>query len=214
MRLVITGWPRHTCERMVSRAPSPDLDGLDPVRLRALQALSFSVLAAYRALLGDRLVVGDGVVANHRLLIKGPGTIVVGAGANLFAFGVGRHTRLVTRRRGACIRIGANARLNGAEIQADTLIEVGPDCIVGQAHLIDTDMHALDRDRRTNRSARIRSEPIVLERDVWVARGAAILPGVRVGEGSVVGYGSVVTSDVPPGVVVAGNPARVVKSLE
>jgi acyl-[acyl carrier protein]--UDP-N-acetylglucosamine O-acyltransferase len=199
---------------MVSRGPSSDLHDLDPVRLRALQALSFVVLGAYRAVLGERLVLAEGVVANHRLLIKGPGTVVVGAGANLFAFGIGRHTRLVTRRRQACIRVGANARLNGAELQADTLIEVGPGCIIGQAHLIDTDMHSLDRNRRTDRSATVRSEPIVLERDVWVARGAAILPGVRVGEGSVVGYGSVVTSDVPAGVVVAGNPARVVKSLE
>ena len=140
--------------------------------------------------------------------------VSIGDRANLFAFGAGRRTRLISRTPSAQIRIGENARLNGADIQADTLVEIGPDCIVGQAHLVDTDMHSLALDRRTNRSAPVRSEPIVLERNVWVARGAAILPGVRVGAGSVVAYGSVVTRDVPPGVLVAGNPAEVKRSLD
>ena len=89
---------------MSSRAPSTDLRDLDPIRLRALQAVSFAVLSAYRAVRGDRLVVGEGVVANHRLIIKGPGTVELGDGTNLFAFGVGRRTRLVSRRSNACRR--------------------------------------------------------------------------------------------------------------
>jgi maltose O-acetyltransferase len=152
------------------------------------------------------------VVANHRLRISGPGTVVVEDGANLFAFG-GR-TRLVARTPQARIVIGRNARLNGPLLQADTLIEVGPDCILGEAHILDTDMHSIALDRRSNPGAPVRSAPVILERNVWVARGAAVLPGVRIGAGSVVGYGAVVTTDVPPGVVVAGNPARVVRSID
>ncbi len=194
--------------------PSPsDLDRLDPVRRLALRALSRAVVETYRALRGDRVRFGMDVIANHRLIIKGPGVVEIGDRANLFAFGTGRRTRLVARTRQARIVVGEHARLNGAEIHCDTLVEVGPDCIVGQALLMDTDMHSLAPDRRTNRDAVVRTEPVVLERAVWVARGAAILPGVRVGEGSVVGHGAVVTSDVPPGVVVAGNPARVVSEL-
>jgi NDP-sugar pyrophosphorylase family protein len=199
---------------MSFRASSSDLLDLDPVRLRALQAISFAVLSAYQAVRGDRLVVGDGVIANHRLVIKGPGRVVLGDRANLFAFGVGRHTRIVSRRTTACIRIGANARLNGADLQADTLIDVGPDCIIGQAHLIDTDMHSLRFDRRSNSGAPVRTAPIVIERNVWIARAAAILPGVTVGQNSVVAYGAIVTADVPPGVLVAGNPARIIRELD
>lgn len=49
---------------------------------------------------------------------------------------------------------------------------------------------------------------------VWIGGGAIILPGVTIGEGSTIGAGSVVTADVPPNVVAAGNPARVLRELE
>ena len=52
---------------------------------------------------------------------------------------------------------------------------------------------------------------IVIEDDVWIGAGSIILKGVTVGEGSVIGAGSVVTKDVPPYAVVAGNPAKVIK---
>ena len=55
---------------------------------------------------------------------------------------------------------------------------------------------------------------IVIEADAWIGAGAVILPGVKVGRGAVVGAGSVVTSDVPPLTIVAGQPARQVRALE
>ncbi|HEX7588363.1 MAG TPA: acyltransferase, partial [Anaerolineae bacterium] len=48
----------------------------------------------------------------------------------------------------------------------------------------------------------------------WVSLGSIVLKGVTLGEGCIVGAGSVVTADVPPWVVVAGNPARVIRALE
>ena len=190
-----------------------ELRGLSPARLAALRTLSSAVLGAYRLTMGDRLEVGNDVVANHRLIVKGPGRVRLGDRANVFAVGWGRPTRLVTRSRDAVIDVGENVRLNGADIQASTKVEVGRDCIVGLAHILDSDMHSLSTARRHDPDAPVRSAPVVLEPNVWVARGAAILPGVRVGEGSVVAYGAVVTEDVPPGVLVAGNPARVVREI-
>ena len=55
--------------------------------------------------------------------------------------------------------------------------------------------------------------PVTLEANTWIGAGAIVLPGVTVGRDSVVGAGSVVTRDVPPGVVVVGSPARVVREL-
>ncbi|MCI7290799.1 MAG: sugar O-acetyltransferase [Methanobrevibacter woesei] len=64
-----------------------------------------------------------------------------------------------------------------------------------------------------NRSA-TQAKPIVLKKNVWVGIGATILPGVTVGENSIVGAGSVVTKDVPDNTIVAGNPARFIKRID
>jgi tetrahydrodipicolinate N-acetyltransferase len=58
------------------------------------------------------------------------------------------------------------------------------------------------------------ASPVVIEDDVVVGANAVILEGVRVGQGAVVGAGSVVTKDVPPYVVVAGSPARILKEID
>lgn len=56
--------------------------------------------------------------------------------------------------------------------------------------------------------------PVVIEDNVWVGRRAIIMKGVRVGRGSIVATGAVVTHDVPPCSVVGGNPAKVIKYLD
>ena len=56
--------------------------------------------------------------------------------------------------------------------------------------------------------------PIVIGDNVWIGEYSAILKGVTIGEGSIVASHSVVTKDVPPYTIVAGNPARIVKHLE
>jgi len=62
---------------------------------------------------------------------------------------------------------------------------------------------------RTARDWRL--EPTVVKRRATIGTGAILLPGVTVGEGAVVGAGAVVTKDVPPGAVIAGNPAKVLR---
>lgn len=64
-----------------------------------------------------------------------------------------------------------------------------------------------------NRSA-TQAKPIVLKKNVWVGIGATILPGVTIGENSIVGAGSVVTKDVPDNTIVAGNPAKFIKRID
>jgi acetyltransferase-like isoleucine patch superfamily enzyme len=59
----------------------------------------------------------------------------------------------------------------------------------------------------------LREVPVIIEDDVWIGCNSVILKGVRIGRGAVVGAGSVVTRSVPPFVVVAGNPARIVREL-
>jgi len=55
--------------------------------------------------------------------------------------------------------------------------------------------------------------PVVIEEDCWLGTGAIILPGVRIGEGSIIGAGAVVTKDIPPMSVAVGVPARIVRKV-
>lgn len=58
------------------------------------------------------------------------------------------------------------------------------------------------------------SKPVKIGNDVWIGGRAVILPGVTIGENSVIGAGSVVTRDIPANVVAVGNPCRVIKTVE
>jgi acetyltransferase-like isoleucine patch superfamily enzyme len=60
-------------------------------------------------------------------------------------------------------------------------------------------------------SGREHWKPTYIGRDCWLGHGAIILNGITIGDGSIVAAGSVVLRDVPPGVIVAGNPARVIR---
>ena len=96
-------------------------------------------------------------------------------------------------------------------------ISIGRQCIIADGVCIhDTDGHPLDPARRGRGEpvdpAQVR--PVVIEDQVWIGLRAIILKGVRIGRAAVVGAGSVVTRDVPPFAVCAGNPARVVKTLD
>jgi acetyltransferase-like isoleucine patch superfamily enzyme len=93
---------------------------------------------------------------------------------------------------------------------------VGRNCLIaGGGSIRDNDGHPIDALRRRAGEAApadaIRG--VVIGDDVWIGTSVHILKGVRIGDRSVVAAGSVVTKDVPPDAVVAGNPARVVKNL-
>jgi maltose O-acetyltransferase len=62
-------------------------------------------------------------------------------------------------------------------------------------------------------SGREFGSPITIADDVWLGGGAIVCPGVTIGQGTVIGAGSVVTKDIPPGVVAVGNPCRVVREI-
>ena len=95
--------------------------------------------------------------------------------------------------------------LDVAEIRIDDDVQIGPN-----VQLL-TPTHPLDAAQR--RSKWEAAKPIAIGANAWLGGGAIVLPGVTVGENAVVGAGAVVTKDVPANVVVAGNPARVIKRL-
>lgn len=107
--------------------------------------------------------------------------------------------------------LGEHVRINaGCFLVSYARITIGKNCLIGEyASLRDAD-HGISGDGPIREQAH-RSAPIVIEDDVWIGRGAAILRGVRIGAGAVVGANSVVTHDVPARTVVAGCPAREIR---
>lgn len=95
-----------------------------------------------------------------------------------------------------------------------TEIHVGERVTIGERVLISWDCVVMDRDYHGIGTMPERILPVTIEDDVWIGCRAIILPGVKIGKGAIVGAGAVVTHDIPPFKVAAGNPARVVRSLE
>lgn len=107
-------------------------------------------------------------------------------------------------RLGEDVYIGPNCTLFGAGG-----IEIGDAVQVSPGVVITSHQHTFADNDSEIRSQPIAFAPVVIERDVWIGANATILPGVRMGAGSIAGAGAVVTRDVAPRAIVLGVPARV-----
>jgi maltose O-acetyltransferase len=114
---------------------------------------------------------------------------------------------------GSNIFLGAKVFFNFNCVLLDVCtITIGDNTLFGPAVQVYAATHPLGAAER--RSGKEGGKPVRIGSDVWVGGGAIICPGVTVGGASVIGAGSVVTRDVPPGVFAAGNPCRVIRELE
>lgn len=93
-----------------------------------------------------------------------------------------------------------------------TEIHVGESVHIGSGTLIAWDCCVMDRDYHCIDGIKEHTAPINIGENVWIGCNAIILKGVTIGDGAVVGAGAVVTHDIPAHTMVAGNPARVIKS--
>jgi maltose O-acetyltransferase len=137
------------------------------------------------------------------LLCDGAGRVVLGDG----------EIRLQARAPGVVIAIGAGTAFsNNVQVIAEAGVTIGARCLIGDAvQILDSDFHALgaaDRHVRPGAAA-----PVVLEDNVFIGSRAILLKGVTIGRNSVIGAGSVVVRSIPPGVIAAGNPAKVLRPL-
>jgi acetyltransferase-like isoleucine patch superfamily enzyme len=132
------------------------------------------------------------------------------------ALGVAHPVVLRTLSAGAELLIGEDVGLSGATICSAERIVIGSETMLGAGVTItDTDFHPLSPDnRRYNRDlSRVRTAEVVVGANVFIGTNSLILKGVSIGENSVIGAGSVVTSDVPENVIAAGNPCRVLRKI-
>lgn len=143
------------------------------------------------------------------LRIENHGELEIGSGV-CFWPGVG--TGQLTIEKDASLRIGAGSMLNFAPvIHASNAIEIGRHCLIGhQVTIMDSSLHEEALERRLQKPE---AKTVVIEDHVWIGARAIILPGVRIGRGSIIGAGSVVSKSIPPYMVAAGNPARVIRPV-
>jgi acetyltransferase-like isoleucine patch superfamily enzyme len=182
--------------------------GRSPAELVSTSTRYVVELASARLYLSAVNEVGAGVRTLERPRIDNQGWM-----------GIGHHTLLrsvnvpveLATTAGARLTIGADCSINyGVSIGCTELIRIGERCRLGPyVMIVDSAFHEL-----LDRSKRPASQPVVIEDDVWIGAKASIMPGVTIGRGSVVGTAAVVTKDVPPFSVVAGVPARIVKTLD
>lgn len=110
------------------------------------------------------------------------------------------------------IEAGENFYVNFNVVILDVCkVKIGDNCLIAPQAGIYTAAHPLDAAVR--RSGLEYGRPVTIGNDVWIGGGARILPGVTLGDNVVVGAGAVVTKSFPSNVVIAGNPARVIKKL-
>ncbi|MBO8186258.1 sugar O-acetyltransferase [Streptomyces spirodelae] len=113
---------------------------------------------------------------------------------------------------GTHISIGTGTFVNFGAVFLDAApITIGRDVQIGPNVQLLTPTHELDAERR--RAGWEKGVPVTIGDNVWLGGGVIVCPGVTIGADTVVGAGSVVTKDLPPGVLAVGNPARVVREL-
>lgn len=111
---------------------------------------------------------------------------------------------------GKNIRLGERVFINsGCRFQDQGGITIGDDALIGHNVVLATLNHDMAPDKRQT----VIPSPIIIEDHVWIGSNATVLAGVTIGSGSVIAAGAVVTSDVAPGIVVGGVPARKLRDI-
>lgn len=183
-----------------------------------------AVMRLMRIRYGKHLTLrGMPVLFNHRGAVMEIGndcTINSSFLSNLV--GLYSRTVIVTRWPGAYIRIGNHVGISGATLYARKGIRIGDyTAIGGNVKILDNDFHPLDaeernallHDPRGGDSDAVPARPIVIGKNCMIGCNAIILKGTVLGDGCVVGAGAVVSGTFEAGSVIAGNPARVIRTL-
>lgn len=142
--------------------------------------------------------------------------------------GRGTHIRgqLLTFGHGGRITMGTYCYVGeNSKLWSGVNLSIGDRVLIGHnSSIFDCDTHPLNARARHKQYTEmissghpdqidLREEPVRIEDDVWIGCNVVVLKGVTIGRGAVIGAGSIVTHDVPPLVLVAGNPARLVREL-
>ncbi|MFM7359149.1 MAG: acyltransferase [Sediminibacterium sp.] len=158
---------------------------------------------------GRELIIEDYAEINARSTQK----IILGNRVTIGKYAIIRPGNLYGGEPGEGLRVGDHSNIGPyCYIGCSGLISIGKNVMISPRVSIYAENHVFDSTEDTIKSQGVKRKTVVIEDDCWIAANSIILAGVTIGKGSVVAAGSVVSKDVPPYSVVAGVPARIIKS--
>ncbi len=160
------------------------------------------------------------VVGSPSVFITGKGEITCGDSVTINSSFSSNYVGLYQRailmaRNGGKIHIGDNVGMSGATIYSRSSIEIGDNTLIGaNVKILDNDFHPSDAEVRLKTpNENFKIKPIKIGKNVFIGCNSIILKGCQIGDNVTIGAGSVLAGGVfPNGSVVAGNPARIVRS--
>lgn len=171
-----------------------------------------------------------GVRCEHRLTLYGLPVVSVASASRMevgrnvvlcsssahTALGVDHPVVLRTLTPGAELVIGDDVGISGGSICASRRVIIGSRVMLGaNVTIADTDFHPISPDNRRYNTdpRRVNTADVIIGENVFIGTNSIVLKGVTIGDNSVIGAGSVVSRDIPPDVIAAGNPCTVVRKL-
>ena len=147
---------------------------------------------------------GDGVLIQKGAVIRYPKNITFGNNVS-----IGRDVNIFTEFDNSLLKIGSDSQINkGVELDYSGDLIIENNVVVSEYVSIMSHDHGLEPKSKPNKRSKL------ISANVWIGARSIILPQVRsIGEGAIIAAGAVVTKDVPEKVIVAGNPAKVIKNI-
>lgn len=170
----------------------------------------------YQLLSDCKRVIGKPLLC-HPLLMKGNGRIIFGKNVQMgviFAPNYYTHySYFEVRNESSEIIIGDNVAIsNSFSIECCSKVVIGNNVLIGdKCSIIDNDGHHLDFNKRKDGIPN--SKEVYISPNVFIGSNVIILKGVIIGENSIIGNGSIVTKNIPKNVIVAGNPAKIIRNI-
>ncbi len=161
-------------------------------------------------LLGRKVIIGRRFrVYGRGFDIRGPGMVIFGDNCTILTYKSGPTTPW-THSPDAVIRFSDRVRISSSRFGCAKLIEVGYGAGITESRIMDTDFHDVEVCDKLRYDTQGTAKPVFIGANVWICTNSMVLKGVSIGENSVVGAGAILFTNVPPNVVVTGNPAKVV----
>lgn len=155
------------------------------------------------------------IIAHENSTIKIGKNTLINSRSEDYHLSIYAPSKLMADRPGASITIGENCRIHGTCIHAFKSISIGNNCLIaGNVQIIDCNAHDLSFENPANRiNTSGKSKQVILEDNVWLGTNVVVLPGVTIGQGSVISANSVVNKDIPSMSIAGGNPAKVIRTF-